>query len=272
MPIYAVRKGRKTGLFNTWDETKEQVLGCAAEYKKFESKADALRYLNGENVQGTNTKKKKKQKFYALLGTNYKGIVTDWSEAQQLIKQHSIGPGKYKGFLTREDAERFLKGEKYARFDIPEGVRHLFIDGSFDNTNLVYASGLVDILNTEGKEEVVGTHKFAGNEEMWAKSANVAAELVAGTQAILYMVQEGIKEAVICYDYVGIENYVKKVPQTGGITTWYGEYVNRQIVKHGLKVTYRKVPTSHSHYKWNDMVDELAAEAIRDFNNNKVGK
>ena len=34
--IYAVRKGRKTGIFQTWDETKEQVDGFSgAEYKSF---------------------------------------------------------------------------------------------------------------------------------------------------------------------------------------------------------------------------------------------
>ncbi|MBM7408863.1 viroplasmin family protein [Methanococcus maripaludis] len=45
--IYAVRKGRKTGLFNTWAECESQVKGFSgAEFKSFASKMDAEDYLN----------------------------------------------------------------------------------------------------------------------------------------------------------------------------------------------------------------------------------
>ena len=44
--IYAVRKGRKTGLFNTWDECKEQINGFSgAEYKSFLTEDEAIEYL-----------------------------------------------------------------------------------------------------------------------------------------------------------------------------------------------------------------------------------
>lgn len=49
---YAVRKGRKVGIFNTWDECKEQVFGFkGAEYKKFESKEEAELFMVGENIK-----------------------------------------------------------------------------------------------------------------------------------------------------------------------------------------------------------------------------
>ena len=44
--VYAVRKGRTTGLFMTWDDCKAQVDGFAgAEYKSFADPADAMAYL-----------------------------------------------------------------------------------------------------------------------------------------------------------------------------------------------------------------------------------
>ena len=43
---YAVRKGRKTGIFRTWDDCKSQVFKYeGAEYKSFPTEAEALAYM-----------------------------------------------------------------------------------------------------------------------------------------------------------------------------------------------------------------------------------
>lgn len=43
---YAVKKGRSTGIFDTWDECKKQVMGYpSASYKSFESLDDAKEFL-----------------------------------------------------------------------------------------------------------------------------------------------------------------------------------------------------------------------------------
>lgn len=48
--FYAVRKGKKTGIFMTWDECKSYVSGYSgAEYKSFTTKIDAENYLNSGN-------------------------------------------------------------------------------------------------------------------------------------------------------------------------------------------------------------------------------
>lgn len=47
--VYAVRKGRETGLFTTWDDCKEQVSGFpGAEFKSFKTREEAERYLQEE--------------------------------------------------------------------------------------------------------------------------------------------------------------------------------------------------------------------------------
>jgi len=46
--VYAVRKGRKTGLFYSWPECQEQIKGFSgAEYKSFAYEVDAVQYLSG---------------------------------------------------------------------------------------------------------------------------------------------------------------------------------------------------------------------------------
>lgn len=47
MKYYAVRKGRNTGVYNTWEECKEQVYEFEnAEYKSFSTLEEAENYLN----------------------------------------------------------------------------------------------------------------------------------------------------------------------------------------------------------------------------------
>ena len=43
---YAVRKGRKPGIYRTWDDCKSQVFKCeGAEYKSFATEAEAYAYM-----------------------------------------------------------------------------------------------------------------------------------------------------------------------------------------------------------------------------------
>ena len=52
MKYYAVKKGRKTGIFTSWDECKEQVHGFLdVEYKSFSSEEDANNYLLDKKVE-----------------------------------------------------------------------------------------------------------------------------------------------------------------------------------------------------------------------------
>jgi ribonuclease HI len=47
MKFYAVKKGKKTGIFESWEECEEQVKGFSgAEYKKFGRKDMAEEYMN----------------------------------------------------------------------------------------------------------------------------------------------------------------------------------------------------------------------------------
>jgi len=50
MKYYAIKKGKKTGIFTNWPEAQAQVSGFkGAEYKSFSTKKEATEYLNGNN-------------------------------------------------------------------------------------------------------------------------------------------------------------------------------------------------------------------------------
>ena len=54
MKFYAVRVGKKIGIFDSWNECKEQVEGFeGAQYKSFSNKEDALNYLENINTSTT---------------------------------------------------------------------------------------------------------------------------------------------------------------------------------------------------------------------------
>lgn len=51
--VYAVRRGRQTGLFNTWAECEKQVAGFpGARFKGFTSAAEAMAWLAGDDSAG----------------------------------------------------------------------------------------------------------------------------------------------------------------------------------------------------------------------------
>lgn len=53
LKFYAVRKGRKPGIYTSWDICKSQVHGFAgAEYKSFPTKEEAQRYIEGNAAVG----------------------------------------------------------------------------------------------------------------------------------------------------------------------------------------------------------------------------
>ncbi len=51
--FYAVRKGRKPGIYRSWDDCKAQVMGYpAAVYKKFKTEVEALAFVREDNAVG----------------------------------------------------------------------------------------------------------------------------------------------------------------------------------------------------------------------------
>lgn len=70
--IYAVKKGRQTGLFETWDECKRMVHGFkGAVYKSFESRQEAETYLAGDQAMVSITPEKVDNQLVAYVDGSF---------------------------------------------------------------------------------------------------------------------------------------------------------------------------------------------------------
>ena len=74
---------------------------------------------------------------------------------------------------------------------------HAYVDGSFNQRNFVYGSGMVIIVNNE----VVHEQSLSGNDPILAKQRNVAGEMRAAMAAMKFAINNCMTSLVIHYDY-----------------------------------------------------------------------
>ena len=97
MKFYAVKKGRTTGIYNSWDECKKQVLGFEnALFKSFDSYEEAESYMNKETLKESDGSEADSLTVYAF---------TDGSFNQE------TGFFGYGGFLINGDEKYILQGK-----------------------------------------------------------------------------------------------------------------------------------------------------------------
>ncbi|MDO5026827.1 MAG: ribonuclease H family protein [Tissierellia bacterium] len=115
MKYYAVRKGRKTGIYATWDECKAQVMGFSgAEYKKFENLYEAKSYM-GLNSSESEKKSISKDEIIAYVDGSFNKESKAFGFGIVLI-DHLGQEEKLKGTLSHEEYSdhRNVAGEVFA--------------------------------------------------------------------------------------------------------------------------------------------------------------
>ncbi|MFH1224062.1 MAG: RNase H family protein [Pseudomonadota bacterium] len=129
-----------------------------------------------------------------------------------------------------------------------------YVDGSYREEKVGWASVIVkngelytELSGVVDEKEVMGTRQVAG-------------ELKAVEETLLWCRGEKIKEIYLHYDYAGIREWVTGAWKAKNpVTQKYRDYV-RSV---GIKINWVKVK-SHSGVKYNDMADELARTIIQD--------
>lgn len=104
--FYVIWKGKKTGVFTSWDEVKRLISGVpGAKYKSFPSLAEAEHaFRNPDAVKPKN--KPKKNKYYVVWDGPRSKIYTDWDEAREALK--GLNMDHLKTFGSRVLAEKAL--------------------------------------------------------------------------------------------------------------------------------------------------------------------
>ena len=207
--FYAVKQGRKTGMFLTWDDCKKQVMGYpGAIYKSFGTEAEAKEYLG---ISGT------------AAGNSGEGNMSA-SDGMQ-----SVNPAS----------------------DAVE----IYVDGSYHAATKEFSYGMVVLI--DGREEKF-SQKMTDPE--LAQMRNVAGEIKGSEAAMQYALDHKIPSIIIYHDYQGIASWCNgdwKANKAGTIA--YRDFY--QKAKKSVHIEFRKVK-GHSNDKYNDMVDELAKEAL----------
>ena len=161
--IYAVRKGRQTGLFDSWAECQKQTTGFSgAEFKSFSSKEEAMQFLNG----GTGMSAK------------------EFMEAQNAVESADV--------MWEQDATK-----QSSSWD--ENTAVAYVDGSYDKLSGDFSYGMVILYQGQEQtffkrlhdEELALMHNVAG--EIKGAEAAMRYALEQGvSKIVIYHDYEGI--------------------------------------------------------------------------------
>ncbi len=166
--VYAVRKGKITGILDSWDACKEAVDGYpGAEYKSFKDPAQAKAYLEGSfGTQGDSGKKRDR-------AVSDRGGLPDPQE-------RPLGMGD------------------------PTGGLVAYVDGSYEHSLQRYAFGCVFIL----PDDTVYVENGSGDNPDTARLRNVSGEMLGAMYAVRWAIHNGFTQIELRYDYEGIEKWV----------------------------------------------------------------
>lgn len=131
-----------------------------------------------------------------------------------------------------------------------------YVDGSYCKKQKAYGSGVVML--HEGK--VIKKYSFKGDDASIVGMWNVAGEIKAAEQAMIWALRMGFDKLILHYDYEGIEKWCTgawkaKKEGTQDYAYMYGK------VKQGIEIEFVKVK-AHSGDTYNDLADKLAKFAL----------
>lgn len=126
---YAVKNGRKTGIYNSWGECEKQVKGFkGAKYKSFINKEDAYEYL-GEKPQVLSETSQKNEIVQSKKGLTkeQKQAYDDMLKGENVFLTGEAGTGK--SFVINEFMKTIKKKHKNVILCAPTGIAALQIGG-----------------------------------------------------------------------------------------------------------------------------------------------
>lgn len=265
MKYYAVRKGRKTGIFTTWEETAPLVQGFkGAEYKSFNTCKEAEDYIstntNSSNKEEIKEIKEKETNNLPIINPNDKKITIINREEKRQGSNKNVGTQILEGIWnTVKDSVvgNAISEENKER-------RTIYTDGSC--VGKVGGYGFVIVRKDEYMEP------FYGKVPLYPCTNQIAE---------LYAILKALQHGFSMYPYsTGFDLYTDSKYAIGCLTEWYpnwekndwrtakGEAVaNKGLIQDILKlilankntcpVTFHHV-YGHTGNKYNEICDMLA--------------
>ena len=235
-----------------------------------------------------------KKTYYAIQNTRQ--IVESWDECKAIV--NGMSGAKYKKFFNLEEAKAFINGDvpitgqqkalQYSLNGIYGTIRcientnpfslnlqgNIFVcDGSFNPRTGVYGGG---VALYDERSNLLDTRRINGTNPEFAKSRNVAGEVVAFATAISMAVGRGLTAITVVCDYEGIVRWsapksliLRGLPCWGSKGMSYSSPIANYHCKalnyakeHGLTRIHFIWVRGHSGVVVNEVVDKLAKEAV----------
>lgn len=195
-----------------------------------------------------------KKNIYAVKKGKKTGLFSTWEECRDAVEGY---PGaEYKGFVTKEEAERYLGVQPGGLENQQPGQVIAYVDGSYHEAAGRYSFGCV-LLKPEG--EIV-RKSGSGNQPESLALRNVTGEMLGAMFAVQWTMKHGYKAVDIRYDYSGIEMWATgRWKAKNELTQKYAAYMQKH--RSTVDITYQKI-AAHTGEKYNEEADLLAKEAL----------
>lgn len=244
--VYAVRKGKVTGLLDSWEACREAVEGYpGAEFKSFKDPAQAQAYLAGSPDVSADSG-----------GSENSGVqkASGGSEDSRMQGNGGKKGGRSAAFRTGlpDPAERPLgMGD-------PTGGLVAYVDGSYDHSIRRYAFGCVFIL----PDDRVYVENGSGDNPDTAQLRNVSGEMLGAMYAVRWAMRNGFSRIELRYDYEGIEKWVTGAWKSKTeLTRKYAAAMRRWMGS--IEMRFTKVE-AHTKVYYNELADRLAKNGLRE--------
>jgi len=231
--VYAVAKGRETGIFKTWSECEAQVKGFVGPvFKGFLSEEEAKEWLakGGQNAYSSGVKVQKK--------------------SEEVIEEENFNP---ETFFTEDHLNTNVLPPVMPK-------AYAFVDGSFNEFHKEGPRyGFGGIVHVNGEDMPIAGH---GSEEEFVVSRQIPGEVFGALAAIEKGIELGVKHLVIFYDYNGIGHWATSGKRWKAESAIARKYVERyDELSSKIKVNFYHVK-AHDEIEGNELADRMAKKEV----------
>ncbi len=250
---YAVKKGKLTGLFYSWDDCKQAVDGYPnADYKGFALLSEALAYLGIE--EGAPVRAERVIAVPTEPAHNAANI-SGASGATNAADMAGIAGSAQTGGTALVSRRRSAVTTPNTEWPAP-GTLRAYVDGSYDDGLKKYAFGCVFLLPEQKIYRIFGN----GDNPQSLQHRNVTGEMLGAMYAVKTAMINGFGAIEIFYDYEGIEKWVSG--EWKSRTELTGKYAaSMREWGRSIRISFQKVP-AHSNVRFNELADETAKRGI----------
>lgn len=183
--FYAVKNGRKTGIFKSWDECKRQVIGFkGAVYKGFVTEQEAIDYMEGNEADHRLIKVADDKHLTAYVDGSFSKAKKQYSFGCVFISPDGSVEKMNGSYSDADGVEiRNVAGEMQGALH----AAHYAIDNGFEAVDIYYDYAGVEMWATgQWKTNKVLTKKYAEEMQRLNKSICITFHKVAAHTGVEY--------------------------------------------------------------------------------------